>query len=111
MYVHCLSMPMDFLKKLETEAASGGSGDIRCFKCKSNDFDARTTQYDLIRICKKCGHQWSSGFASTHPPIPIAISGMPILDVEEDAVAADAMDEQSCAPGFRSGGMSNNEDY
>lgn len=34
---------------------------ICCPVCKSQEFEARSTPYEVLRICKKCGNKWSGG--------------------------------------------------
>ena len=59
---------------------AGTSNVVKCPKCKSQDFDARSNQYGVHRICRKCKNAWSGGGVGFAPPDFLA----PEIPVEED---------------------------
>lgn len=79
---------------------------VKCPKCRARDFSAITTQYALIRTCRKCNTQWSGGSMavakkdmSSPPPAP----GIPVPD--------DLPVEQYTGAAFRDPSKNSDGDY
>lgn len=46
----------------------GGSPSAGCPKCKKSDWDVLSNQWGILRICRKCGNEWSGGSVGAGQP-------------------------------------------
>ena len=67
----------------DTKAGSALNNAPKCPVCKSGEFDARQTEFEVLRKCRKCGNEWSGGSVGAARPSvleDVPPPGMPAPD-------------------------------